>query len=60
MTSKRLPDLIVLLIEISFGVYVCYRQTHGYKQSIEKTHVGNLWTVVKSVNNKYTNGFTNW
>jgi hypothetical protein len=59
MTSKRLPDLIVLLIEIFFGVYICYRQTHGYKQSIEKTHVCNLWTDVKSVNNKYTSGFIN-
>ena len=30
-----------------------------HKQSVGKTHVGNLWTVVKSVNNKYINGFTN-
>ena len=38
--------------------FICYQQTHGRKQSVGKTLVSNLWIVTKSVDIKYTNGFT--
>jgi hypothetical protein len=39
--------------------YVYYKRSHKWKQSVEKTHVCNLWFVGKSIGNKYTDGFTN-
>jgi hypothetical protein len=37
--------------------YVYYRRTRGRKQSVEKTHVDNLWSVGESIGNEYIDGF---
>ena len=37
--------------------YVYYWQTDGWKWSIEKAIVDNLWIVGESINNKYTDKF---
>jgi hypothetical protein len=50
---------IYIGITLPIHRYVCYRRTHGRKQSIEKTLVDNLWIIGGSIRKKYIDGFTN-
>jgi hypothetical protein len=61
---RSLPDLTVLLTEIFVGIHthgplVCILSTgsRGWRQSVEKTLVNNLWYAGESIGNKYTNEF---
>jgi hypothetical protein len=53
------PTKIYVGIILAICRYVCYRRTHKQKQFVEKTLVDNLWIVGESIDNKYTDEFTN-
>lgn len=49
----------MLVFIISIRQHEFNRRAHGWQYSVGKTLIGDLWYVDESINNNFTNEFTN-